>query len=32
LKKFGGKGGGSPFSAQATLRDKPKDIILDLEL
>ena len=32
LKKFGGKGGGSPFSAQATLRDEPKDIILELEL
>jgi len=32
LKKFGGKGGGSPFSAQATLRDEPKDIILKLEL
>jgi len=32
LKKFGGKGGGSPFSAQATLRDKPKDILLELEL
>jgi len=31
LKKFGGKGGGSPFSAQATLRDEPKDIILELE-
>ena len=32
LKKFGGKGGGSPFSAQATLRDEPKDILLALEL
>ena len=32
LKKFGGKGGGSPFSAQATLRDEPKDILLELEL
>ena len=32
LEKFGGKGGGSPFSAQATLRDEPKDIILELEL
>ena len=32
LKKFGGKGGGSPFSAQATLRDEPKNIILELEL
>ena len=32
LKKFGGKGGGSPFSAQATLRDEPRDIILELEL
>jgi len=32
LNKFGGKGGGSPFSAQATLRDEPKDIILELEL
>ena len=32
LKKFGGKGGGSPFSAQATLRDKPKDIISELDL
>jgi len=31
LKKFGGKGGGSPFSAQATLRDEPKDIVLELE-
>ena len=32
LKKFGGKGGGSPFSAQATLRDEPKDVLLELEL
>ena len=32
LKKFGGKGGGSPFSAQATLRDEPKDIISELDL
>ena len=32
LKKFGGKGGGSSFSAQATLRDEPKDILLELEL
>ncbi len=32
LKKFGGKGGGSPFSAQATLRDEPKDILIELEL
>jgi len=32
LKKFGGKGGGSPFSAQATLRDELKDIMLELEL
>jgi len=32
LKKFGGKGGGSPFSAQATLSDEPKDILLELEL
>jgi len=32
LKKFGGKGGGSPFSAQATLRDEPKDVILELGL
>jgi len=32
LKKFGGKGGGSPFSAQATLRDEIKDIMLELEL
>jgi alanyl-tRNA synthetase len=32
LKKFGGKGGGSSFSVQATLRDAPKDIILELEL
>ena len=32
LKKFGGKGGGSPFSAQATLRDEPKDMLLELEL
>jgi len=32
LKKFGGKGGGSPFSAQATLQDEPEDIILELEL
>ncbi len=32
LKKFGGKGGGSPFSAQATLRDEPMDIILELDL
>jgi len=32
LKKFGGKGGGSNFSAQATLRDEPKDIILELDL
>jgi len=32
LKKFGGKGGGNPFSAQATLSDEPKDILLELEL
>ena len=32
LKKFGGKGGGSLFSAQATLQDKPKNILLELEL
>ena len=32
LKKFGGKGGGSPFSAQATLREEPKDILIELEL
>ena len=32
LKKFGGKGGGSRFSAQATLRDEPKDILLELAL
>jgi len=32
LKKFGGKGGGSPFSAQATLREEPKDVILELGL
>jgi len=32
LKKFGGKGGGSPFSAQATLRDEPEDILLELGL
>jgi alanyl-tRNA synthetase len=32
MKKFGGKGGGSPFSAQATLNDEPKDILLELEL
>jgi len=32
LKKLGGKGGGSPFSAQATLRGEPKDILLELEL
>ena len=30
LKKFGGKGGGSPFSAQATLHDEPEDILLEL--
>jgi alanyl-tRNA synthetase len=32
MKKFGGKGGGSSFSAQATLRDEPKDVILELGL
>ncbi len=32
LKKFGGKGGGSPYSAQATLRGEPKDITLELDL
>ncbi|MHA1234653.1 MAG: alanyl-tRNA editing protein [Promethearchaeota archaeon] len=31
LKKFGGKGGGSPFSAQATLREEPKDLLIELE-
>jgi len=31
LKKFGGKGGGSPFSAQATLHEEPKNIILELD-
>jgi len=31
LKKFGGKGGGSHFSAQATLSDEPKDILSELD-
>ena len=31
LKKFGGKGGGSPFSAQATLLEEPKNILLELD-
>ena len=30
LKKFGGKGGGSPFSAQGTLNDYPVDIFSEL--
>lgn len=32
IKKFGGKGGGSPRSAQATLDNEPDDIISELSL
>ncbi|MBY9009556.1 MAG: alanyl-tRNA editing protein [Candidatus Lokiarchaeota archaeon] len=30
LKKYGGKGGGSPYSAQGTLKDDPVDILSEL--
>ena len=30
LKKYGGKGGGSPYSAQGTLNDYPVDILSEL--
>lgn len=32
LKKFGGKGGGNPSSAQVTLQNNPKDIISEIKL
>ena len=30
LKEYGGKGGGSPYSAQGTLNEEPEDILSDL--
>jgi hypothetical protein len=32
LEKFGGRGGGSPRSAQCSLDNKPKDILKEIEL
>ncbi|GAG65973.1 unnamed protein product, partial [marine sediment metagenome] len=32
LKKYGGKGGGNPSSAQITLQNTPKDIISEIKL
>jgi len=31
IKRFGGKGGGNPRSAQATLKNEPTDIISDIK-
>ena len=30
LKEYGGKGGGSPYSAQGTLNEEPEDLLSDL--
>ena len=30
LKRYGGKGGGNPHSAQGTLKEEPEDLLLDL--
>lgn len=32
IKKYGGKGGGSPKSAQVVLTTEPKDLIFDIEI